>query len=502
MKIKNIFKIFLLLLLTSGAAGCEGEKDHIIINGNLPIKTPTLYLVGDATPNGWSIDAPTPMTPTKEDPLVFVWEGPLNAGEMKLCLATGSWDNPFIHPMVAGDEITKDGIREAEFDMYAGDPDKKWKVVDAGIYSLCFDLRNWTMSASYVREQDAPVVEPIEADALYMVGSSTPNEWNIDNPTELERKSDYVFVYEGPLAEGEMKACTTTGSWDVPFVRPAANGCKIGKDGVAEEGFVYTTGPDNKWVVETSGIYRITFDLAKWTIVAEYLEDFAPAPKLFMIGEATIGGWSWDNATVVEANPDNHNLFVWEGELSRGSLKASLEKDFNAPFYRPSYGGCEISESGVASNKMVHTTSPDDQWMVVAAGKYRLTFNIADMTFDAVYLDASVAAPALYMIGSATAGGWSLDDATEYTPTVGVEGEYTWTGTLKTGTFKLCTEKDFSAPFYRPSSSGCTVSKAGVSAPDVVYTTGPDDQWEVTEEGVYTITINIKDMTIKAEMQN
>ena len=30
----------------------------------------------------------------------------------------------------------------------------------------------------------------------------------------------------------------------------------------------------------------------------------------------------------------------------------------------------------------------------------------------------------------------------------------------------------------------------------------PDDQWEVTEEGVYTITINIKDMTIKAEMQN
>ncbi len=129
MKIKNIFQIFLLLLLTSGAAGCEGEKDHIIINGNLPIKTPTLYLVGDATPNGWSIDAPTPMTPTKEDPLVFVWEGPLNAGEMKLCLATGSWDNPFIHPMVAGDEITKDGIRETEFDMYAGDPDKKWKEI-------------------------------------------------------------------------------------------------------------------------------------------------------------------------------------------------------------------------------------------------------------------------------------------------------------------------------------------------------------------------------------
>ena len=37
MKIKNIFQIFLLLLLTSGAAGCEGEKDHIIINPRVPL---------------------------------------------------------------------------------------------------------------------------------------------------------------------------------------------------------------------------------------------------------------------------------------------------------------------------------------------------------------------------------------------------------------------------------------------------------------------------------
>ncbi|EJW99747.1 hypothetical protein EVA_12145, partial [gut metagenome] len=34
--------------------GCEGEKTLVIIEGNLPIKTSTLYMVGDATPNGWS----------------------------------------------------------------------------------------------------------------------------------------------------------------------------------------------------------------------------------------------------------------------------------------------------------------------------------------------------------------------------------------------------------------------------------------------------------------
>lgn len=490
-----------MLLLAIGATSCEGEKDLIIIDGNLPIKTSALYLVGDATPNGWSIDDPTPMISSDEDPLVFEWEGVLNTGEMKLCLAKGSWDNPFIRPMVDGDRITRNGVEETQFDMYAGDPDKKWKVADAGVYRLRFDLRNWMMSAVFVREADAPEIEPIETENLYIVGSATPNEWNIDNPTLLEKKSDYVFVYEGALTEGEMKACTEPGSWDVAFVRPSSNGCKIGKNGVEAANFVYTKSPDNKWVVENSGIYRVTFDLSKWTIVAEYLEEFTPAPRLFMIGEATDGGWSWDDATVIESTPENEDIFVWEGTLSRGSLKASPVRDFEAPFYRPSYADCEISESGVASRDMVFTASPDNQWKVVVAGKYRLTFNIADMTFDAVYIGASETRQPLYMIGDATPGGWSLDDAAEYTPVDGSDGEYTWTGELNLGTFKLCTIKDFTAPFYRPSSSDCTVSGAGVSAPDMIYTADPDDKWTVTEKGIYKITVNIKEMTIKAEMQ-
>lgn len=76
--------------------------------------------------------------------------------------------------------------------MHAGNPDSKWKVTEAGIYSLTFDLRNWTMSASYIREQDAPVIEPINADALYLVGDF--NDWNIDNPTKLE-KNPNTYLY-------------------------------------------------------------------------------------------------------------------------------------------------------------------------------------------------------------------------------------------------------------------------------------------------------------------
>lgn len=111
-------------------------------------------------------------------------------------------------------------------------------------------------------------------------------------------------------------------------------------------------------MVAESGIYRLTFDLENWTIAAEYIGEFKPAARLFMIGEATDGGWSWDAATVIEAAAGNDNLFVWEGELGRGTFKASEVKDFGAPFYRPSTPNCEVSDKGVASHEMVFTESP------------------------------------------------------------------------------------------------------------------------------------------------
>ena len=87
---KSFSKIFGLaaLTLTAALTSCEGEKDLIIIEEDLPIKTSTLYMVGDATPNGWNIDAPTQLN--KESQYIFTFEGELKKGEMKCCMTTGS----------------------------------------------------------------------------------------------------------------------------------------------------------------------------------------------------------------------------------------------------------------------------------------------------------------------------------------------------------------------------------------------------------------------------
>ena len=486
--------LFVCMLLMALLTSCDGEKDLKIIDGNLPIKTSTLYMVGDATPNGWSIDAPTPFTQSEEDGLIFTWEGTLNAGEMKLCLTTGSWDAGFIRPENNGAAISKSTITNQTFVMWAGDPDNKWKVTEAGKYRLTFDLRNWTMSTEYLGEKDKPAVEPIVLDHLYAIGSATPGGWDWGNAPELEKKSDYIYVYEGELLAGELKFAGEK-SWDVPFVRPASDGVKINKDGVESGDFVYAASPDDKWVVEDHGNYRLTFDLEHWTIQAEFLNAIEDAPEYYMIGEATTGGWSWDDCQVLAQDANNKKVFTWEGKLKEGTFKMSNKKDFNAAFVRPSSADVEVNANGVAANDFVVSAgAPDNQWKVTEEGYYRISINVETKNINVTYL-GKVAH--IYMIGDATPGGWSLDDAQEFKQNASNKDVFTWEGSLKLGTFKMSDVKDFGASFFRPSSNNVIVNSNGVSASDVIYTKDPDDQWKVTEAGTYQITLNLKNKTIQ-----
>ena len=255
--------LFIFSLLMTLFTGCDGEKDLKIIDGNLPIKTSTLFMVGDATPNGWSIDDPTPFTQKADDPMLFTWEGTLNTGEMKLCLVAGSWDNPFIHPVNDQEIISKSNVSGQTFAMWAGAPDNKWRVTDAGKYRLTFDMRNWTINSEFL---------------------------------------------------GELQKET----------------------------------------------------------------------HIYMIGDATAGGWAWDNAQEFTQDASNKDVFTWEGQLTEGTFKMSEEKDFNAPFYRPSSANVTVDASGVSASDMVFTASPDDQWKVTETGTYQITIDINNKTIKVV----------------------------------------------------------------------------------------------------------------------
>ena len=506
MKLNHLFSTLVGIVLTVGFTACEGEKDLIIIEGELPIKTSTLYMVGDATPNGWDIGSPTALQVSAEDALTFSWEGELRTGELKLCLTTGSWDAPFIRPEVNGTAISKSNISNAKFAMHAGDPDDKWRVADAGKYRLTFDLRHWTMSTEFLAEPEAPSKEPIVAEALYMVGDATPAGWNIDAPTTLTRQSQYVFVYEGTLTTGEMKACTQTSDWGAPFIRPTFGGCKISKNGVESADFIYTTSPDDKWQIVEAGLYRLTFDLEHYTIRAEFLgeipvqeNDPIEAENVYIVGDATPNGWSIDAPT--QLTKQSKYIFVYEGELVAGELKACTQTgDWGVPFIRPTFGGCKISLSGVENPVFSYTTTPDDKWQVTEAGKYRLTFDLEHYTLkvEALSTKQAIEAENVYIVGDATPNGWSIDAPTLLTK----QSQYVFVyeGRLTVGELKACTQTgSWDVPFIRPSFANCKVNKAGVERSDFIFTTGPDDKWKVEEEAEYRLTFNLEQWTIKVE---
>lgn len=266
---KTINKFISLMMLVMGIAltACESEKDLIIIEETLPIKSSVMYFLGDAAPCGWNNGAPTEFTQSADDPYVFIYEGPMNKGEMKAMLAKGSWDVPFIRPAVAGLEVGKSGIGETPFVMWAGDPDDKWKFVDAGMYKMSFNLKTWTYTIEYLGELPK---DPIKLEVLYMVGEAAPNGWDLDKATELTKESEYIFTYTGALKTGEVKFCEVK-DWGAKFVRPENANEPITKTGVANNKLVYTTGPDDKWKVQDAGQYKLTFDFEKHTINAEYL---------------------------------------------------------------------------------------------------------------------------------------------------------------------------------------------------------------------------------------
>lgn len=105
-----------------------------------------LWIVGDATPNGWNIDAPSVMTATS-DPNVFTYSGRLNVGEFKFPVKTGDWGADFFRPYSNHPDISE---TNAQFVKHGTPPDDtddyKWYIPIAGNYTITLNQLYETIS--------------------------------------------------------------------------------------------------------------------------------------------------------------------------------------------------------------------------------------------------------------------------------------------------------------------------------------------------------------------
>lgn len=231
--------------------------------------------------------------------------------------------------------------------------------------------------------------------------------------------------------------------------------------------------------------------------------------ELYMIGGATEGGWSWNDVTVMNPVEGQTGVYSYTVALKAFDFKIYPERDDNwsgKPAYHPETENCEISKTGVASDKMVLTNEQDYKWLVKDAGVYTITVNIDAMTISATYVGESEQPKTLYLIGDVC--GWSIDNPTPCKS----EGDnvYVYTGEFQAGwIFQAMREKgNWMADFIVPTEATTLETPIGsVTAIVNIPEAGLDNNacqsssdhtkaWIVEKAGTYTLKFNLNDWTL------
>src|SRR5690606_35944478 len=115
----------------------------------------TLYIIGDAAPNGWNAGAATALTSLGSGK--FEWEGSLFSGELKFITSLGS----FLPSYNKGVSNTNLVYRSAD-----AEPDDKFNISTPGLYTISINLLDLSIS---IEAATTP-----QFTRLWMLGDATP----------------------------------------------------------------------------------------------------------------------------------------------------------------------------------------------------------------------------------------------------------------------------------------------------------------------------------------
>ncbi len=321
---------------------------------------------------------------------------------------------------------------------------------------------------------------------LYLVGSATPNGWDITKATPMEpdESQPWVFKYEGQFKTGTFKFAVDTNScWCQDFyTRDAASASKM----------VYNvggSGDDLQWEVTEGGNYRITVDLLELTITIKKLEG-PPFNELYIVGDASPSGWNIASPEAFTQSAADPFVFTYEAVLVPGDFKIST---FTGDWCDGQWISPSQPDQVLTATDFIVTdgcVGPDNKWHVtdLTQGRYKITVNL--------YTNMIKIEPVmLYLIGDGGPNGWNISNPT---PMSLVNGVYIFEGKLgadnPTGELK----------FSKFKGDWCDGDWIIATSPDQSITDtshkirygceGDDFKWRLKagEAGTYRITIDLE----------
>lgn len=135
---------YIVTLTSEGDGGTDIITMEIEVTNLLPPFS-NLYIVGDASPSGWNIGSPKAFTQDIINPFVFVFEGLLTPGSLKISTFTGDWcDGKWINSPLDGNTLTSTNYIITNG---CDGPDNKWTVTTStqGSYIITVNLYDETI---------------------------------------------------------------------------------------------------------------------------------------------------------------------------------------------------------------------------------------------------------------------------------------------------------------------------------------------------------------------
>ncbi len=330
--------------------------------------TETLYLIGDATPNGWSADNATAMERT--DNGIFTWTGNLTAGEFKFITSLGSF-LPSYNDAGNGNLYYRTSDDQA---------DDKWIIDNPHCYKIDVNLLTLTIAIT-----ETEGITPAY-DTIYFVGDE--NGWGF---TEMSQDPLDPFLFRIGLFFSigkEFKFGTSAGSWENMYKATEPN-APYTSTGVE---FIKGYDPDYKWYLNSDEIdryYKICLDIRSGA-ERMLMRLFTPYSEMYMIGDATSAGWDLANAVPMQVDPQDPNIFTWSGHLNTGELKFSADKqsDWNGAWFMADAPGkaptgelektlfVDKSDNNFMDQYVdILVGGIDYKWVIQEAGDYTITLN-------------------------------------------------------------------------------------------------------------------------------
>ena len=525
MKINRIITALLLFCLC--CASCEDEKELIHLGNDIPTKLQNLYMVGNASPDNWDIDYPTPLTRSEDDPYIWFYKGPLVEGEFKLCIKTGTWEQPMFHSMTFNEEIGREPVVDKPFQpVRQGGNDEKWLVVVPGVYTLSFNLRTLTYSSVYEGEIGSDVT-PIKTSGVYLYGSAAPTGTNLPGaePMEVSEDDEFVFTWTGDLYVGSLRFAVSTVDESLPMIRPFSNNEPIGQENIVDGRFVYRARPDDNWFVSDNGNYTITLNLRDWTISTVFNHTVSPKPidtdALYICGNPVkVGDMVEKDIYWLEMtrSAENKYLFTWKGQLNftlGGGAGFYFMTDYNdwEHMIRPVGNDTFINrEQPVTGQAFSYPECPDGgnyNWFVTESGEYEVTVDLEHHTVSIAWKGTSepdepevdpIETETLYICGNPVKVGDMVEKNIYWSEmTRSAENKYlfTWKGQLNStlgggAGFYFMTDYNDWDHMIRPVENDTFINKAQpVTGQAFSYPTGGNYNWFVNESGMYEVTVDL-----------